>query len=643
MNSLLSSIISNPEKPFAIIFRPTIDSGMVNLYQCSVDKHKLIDEAIEKAQSKSEKSLLVLPFRQVKENGYNAIDDELPVLSLAVEASEKISFNEFIHSIPDVSVNTKDGKFNLNDQEYGCRVRHLIDNEIGKGSGSNFVLQRKFHATIDEYEPSKLISLFRNLLNTESSAYWVFLIQTGDQAFIGASPELHASLNDGEVMMNPISGTYSYPDDGPMDESILSFLSCQKEIGELSMVVDEELKMMSRLCEAGGQVSALKLKQLSRVAHTEYVLSGQSDASIAKALKETFPAPTVTGSPVQNACDVISRFEPEGRRYYSGVVAFVEKHGESTVLDSAILIRTAEISQQGDVEITAGATIVRDSIPVHEANETRSKATSLFHAIFGLEQRSGVKQGNTTLYKQSTLLNDIPAVQELLEQRSTENSNFWRTEPNKRNRQDDYYLGKQVLIIDGNDTFTSMLKTLFTSAGAIATVVKVAEEIDFTSYDLVLVGPGPGNPEDKSDRCILLMQKLIRRLKEAKHPFFAVCLSHQLLANELGLPIIRLNPPNQGLQKTITLGNQKECVGFYNTFCATVDDITVLNMKEKGVDLYFDELTHHIYAIQSDHFASVQFHLESFLTINGPQILDYFVKPLLNYQYSKEADVCAVI
>ncbi|WP_305843164.1 chorismate-binding protein [Photobacterium leiognathi] len=223
MNSLLSSIISNPEKPFAIIFRPKIDSGIVNLYQCSVDKHTLINEAIKKAQSKSEKSLLVLPFRQVKENGYNAIDDEVPVLSLAVEASEKISFHDFINSIPDVPVNTKDEKFNLNDQEYGCRVRHLIDHEIEQGAGSNFVLQRKFYATIDEYEPSKLISLFRNLLNTENSAYWVFLIQTGEQAFIGASPELHASLNDGELMMNPISGTYTYPPDGPMDESILEF------------------------------------------------------------------------------------------------------------------------------------------------------------------------------------------------------------------------------------------------------------------------------------------------------------------------------------------------------------------------------------------------------------------------------------
>ncbi|CAK2533119.1 Glutamine amidotransferase [Vibrio crassostreae] len=641
MNNLLSSIISNPEKPFAIIYRPTTDSGMVDLYQCSVDKHTSINEAIASTQSKSGKNILLLPFRQVIENNYNAIDDEVPLLSLAIEASEKVSVDEFIHSIPDVPVNAKDERFNLKDQEYCCRVRDLIDHEIGQGAGSNFVLQRKFHATIDQYEPSKLFSLIRNLLNTESSAYWIFLIQTGDQAFIGASPELHASLNDGEVMMNPISGTYTYPSDGPMDESILSFLSCRKEIGELSMVVDEELKMMSRLCEAGGQVSALKLKQLSRVAHTEYILSGQSDASIAKVLKETLPAPTVTGSPIQNACDVISRFEPEGRRYYSGVVAFVEKQGESTVLDSAILIRTAEISQQGQVEITAGATIVKDSIPVNEANETRSKVASLYHAMFDSEQRSN--QGRCSPEKPPILLNDIPGVQELLERRSSENSNFWRTEPNKRNRQYDYYLGKQVLIIDGNDTFTSMLKTLFTSVGAIANVVKVADEIDFSSYDLVLAGPGPGNPKDKSDRRVLLMQKLIQRLIEAKHPFFAVCLSHQLLANELGLQLIRLNPSNQGLQKTITLGNQKESVGFYNTFCAKADDMTALKMKERGVDLYFDELTHHIYAIQSNHFASVQFHLESFLTINGPQVLDYFVKPLLDYSCSKEAEVCAVL
>ncbi|WP_459782734.1 hypothetical protein, partial [Photobacterium sp. R1] len=88
---------SNPEKPFAIIYRPTIDAGMVNLFQCSVDKHTVIHEAIEQTESKSEKYLLLLPFRQVIENNYNAIDDEMPVLSLAIEASEKIPVHEFIH------------------------------------------------------------------------------------------------------------------------------------------------------------------------------------------------------------------------------------------------------------------------------------------------------------------------------------------------------------------------------------------------------------------------------------------------------------------------------------------------------------------------------------------------------------------
>ncbi|WP_459782823.1 hypothetical protein, partial [Photobacterium sp. R1] len=69
--------------------------------------------------------------------------------------------------------------------------------------------------------------------------------------------------------------------------------------------------------------------------------------------------------------------------------------------------------------------------------------------------------------------------------------------------------------------------------------------------------------------------------------------------------------------------------------------MTILKMKERDVDLYLDEKTHQIYAIQSSCFASVQFHLESFLTVNGPQVLEYFVKPLLNYQYFKEAEVCA--
>ncbi|MFO7115698.1 chorismate-binding protein, partial [Pseudomonas aeruginosa] len=51
-------------------------------------------------------------------------------------------------------------------------------------------------------------------------------------------------------------------------------------------------------------------------------------------------APTVTGSPLESACRVIRRYEPQGRGYYSGVAALIGGDGQGgRTLDSAILIR----------------------------------------------------------------------------------------------------------------------------------------------------------------------------------------------------------------------------------------------------------------------------------------------------------------
>ncbi len=92
-------------------------------------------------------------------------------------------------------------------------------------------------------------------------------------------------------------------------------------------------------------------------------------------LRETLFAPTVTGSPLESAARVISQYERQGRGYYSGVAALIgrDAHGGRT-LDSAILIRTADIDATGEVRIGVGATLVRHSDPASEAAETRAKA-----------------------------------------------------------------------------------------------------------------------------------------------------------------------------------------------------------------------------------------------------------------------------
>src|SRR5580704_3811295 len=110
------------------------------------------------------------------------------------------------------------------------------------------------------------------------------------------------------------------------------------------MVVDEELKMMAKVCDRGGQVEGPQIREMARLAHTEYFIRGRTRLGGAQILRETMFAPTVTGSPLENACRVVARYEPTGRGYYGGVVAlFSQGQDGGPTMDSGIMIRTADI------------------------------------------------------------------------------------------------------------------------------------------------------------------------------------------------------------------------------------------------------------------------------------------------------------
>lgn len=49
-------------------------------------------------------------------------------------------------------------------------------------------------------------------------------MSTGNQVFIGATPERHISVQDSLAVMNPISGTYRYDANGPSLDAVMGFL-----------------------------------------------------------------------------------------------------------------------------------------------------------------------------------------------------------------------------------------------------------------------------------------------------------------------------------------------------------------------------------------------------------------------------------
>jgi phenazine biosynthesis protein phzE len=576
----------------------------------------LSDETAE-AATPGHEVLVLVPYRQLAERGYAAPDDGEPLLAMSVTGHQRLPVSEVVARMPQTPVRLSNRRFDMGDEEYADLVRRIVAEEIGAGEGANFVIKRSLLVDIGDYSTRNALSLFRRLLTREQGAYWTFVIHTGGRTFVGASPERHISLSGGTAVMNPISGTYRYPPDGPTLTGVRDFLADRKETDELYMVLDEELKTMARICERGGRITGPHLREMSRPAHTEYFVEGRSDRDPRDVLRETMFAPTVTGSPVESAARVISRYEPGGRGYYSGVAALIGRDaGGARTLDSAILIRTADIDAAGRVRIAAGATLVRHSDPDSEAAETRTKVSGLLSA---LEADEGPRFARH------------PDVLSALGRRNSGIGDFWLRDPDARlaGALSDL-AGLKTLVVDAEDSFTAMLGLQLGTLG-MQVMIRRFDEAAFDGYDLVVMGPGPGDPRSDDDPKIRSLRAATDALLAERRPFVAVCLSHQVLSARLGLDLTRLKAPNQGVQREIELFGSRERVGFYNTFAARS---TRERHHAEGVGtvrVSRDRDTGEVHALRGPHFASLQFHAESVLTVEGPRIVAETIRGALRH------------
>lgn len=635
-DGLFGDLFNGRLNAYALLYRPESNLEHVELLTGTLTTATYLQDIPACYQpgvtARSEKELLaIVPYRQISERGFECVDDQEPLYVMAVDATERLSKDVLIETIADHPIELIDGHFDSDDQAYAETALRIIQQEIGKGAGANFVLKRSYVASIANYSRASLLSLYRRLLLQSAGAYWVFLVDLGDRVLIGATPERHVSLNEGVATMNPISGTYRYPATGPSIDDLLKFLADTKEREELFMVVDEELKMMGRVCPQGATLRGPYLKPMARLAHTEYLISGSTDLPPWRILRETLFAPTITGSPLENACRVISKYEPEGRGYYSGLIAlFGRNAADQDIMDSAILIRTADIDAQGTLRLSTGATLVRDSSPLSEAAETWSKAAGMLSALGALpEQRVSPITGCTHADSVAHMTHD-PRVVEALQRRNAAISHYWQVPSMQRDRHHSRLKGRSVLVLDAEDTFTAMICHQLSSFGLQVTVVNAATHIDPRGFDLVVLGPGPGDPNDSTDVRVSSLQKTTQRLLLEGRPFLAICLSHQILCRHLGLAVVRKQRPNQGTQKRIDLFGEPAHVGFYNTYSASSLVSTVEVSKGAYAHLSRDSLTGEVHAMQGPSFRSFQFHPESILTLHGDRILGEAAAALLS-------------
>ena len=266
---------------------------------------------------------------------------------------------------------------------------------------------------------------------------------------------------------------------------------------------------------------------------------------------------------------------------------------------------------------------MRDSDPAYEVAETHAKASGILSA-FGLIDLPPVPSVNV-----AELVNDEDVLL-ALNARNRRLCTFWLTDqagttPDPRLR------GKHVVVLDGEDDFVKMLRHVLGVLGMTSSVIR-HDEYDAATHDpvldaadLVIVGPGPGDPRDAGDPKMAVLRGVVDRLMTREQPFLAVCLGHQALCHHLGLDLGFKDIVFQGTQSPVDIDGRTERVGFYNTFVARTGD----HLLPEGVDVEADPATGDIHLVRGPHYRGIQFHAESILTEHGYDLVHDLVRDLV--------------
>ena len=226
------------------------------------------------------------------------------------------------------------------------------------------------------------VELYRALRRVNPSPY-LFLLELGDVALVGSSPETLVKCQDGTASLNPIAGT-THPGEGDAER----LLASEKDRAEHVMLVDLGRNDLSRACRAGTVRVArfLEPERFSHVTHLVSEVTGELRDGVSPfdLLRDCFPAGTVSGAPKVRAMQIVSELEGYRRGPYAGAVGYVLPGG---AMDTCIAIRTI-VLHDGLARLQAGAGIVADSDPAAEHRECLAKLAALEAAIDLAEGRA---------------------------------------------------------------------------------------------------------------------------------------------------------------------------------------------------------------------------------------------------------------
>lgn len=573
--------------------------------------HKLDSlQELENLQNETRsKIIFIAPFCiATSEMLYETHWDE-KIIAMEVEAEIITTRDKLLWLLPEIDFDIKT-KASISDRDFEETVEKLKQ-EINNWNINQVIYSREFKWSI-EISSEIILAMYKKLLKNKW-AYMTYLFNTDENVFLWASPERHLSIENDKVTMNPIAGTMWKWNFLDFYERLSKFLSDKKEIDELSMVIDEELKMMLKISK-NWKLDYPLLKESWAVIHTHWLLIWDTIKwkSMMENLRQTLFAPTLVWWPIKSAFEIIKKYEDCSRKYYGWVFWIYDED----FLDTAIVIRSAIIDKmQKTLSVRAWAWVVKDSIASSEANETIIKANWFLWAI-------NSSQINTSWYLDSLSLEQRVEIEKILENRKTKLSKFFMQESKDIDYSIEAIKWKSFLLINSWDDFVYMSAYMIEKMWWITKVIEnkdYKEEME-KSYDIVVLWPWYWDINDENDPKMLNLLGIASRLTQNNTKLLWICLWHQAISKALWYEVKKQENISQWEQMKVSIWWEEKTMAFYNSYSPVYKEDEI----EKDVFKQDRVLT-----LKAKNIASIQAHPESIMSIDWFEVLKDMILKVL--------------
>ena len=211
--------------------------------------------------------------------------------------------------------------------------------------------------------------------------YAIPLSDSGQDYFLGASPELLVRREGRRVRVHPLAGTAARHPDTTEDARIAqALLDSPKDRLEHAVVVEAIEAALRPLCCTLDIPAQPSLTSTARLWHLGTLIEGELADPAISALDLAIalhPTPAVCGLPTADARPAIAALEPFERGYFAGAVGWCDANGDGAW---AVAIRCAQVHGP-HLTLSAGAGIVPGSVPTLEYRETGNKLRTILDAL----------------------------------------------------------------------------------------------------------------------------------------------------------------------------------------------------------------------------------------------------------------------